>query len=68
MDKRYIDEKEMTSSINDNNSISSFREARASEMERRNQIRQQQLSYAQAIKMNQAEFEQYSQSVGGFKK
>lgn len=68
MDKRYIDEKEMTSSINDNNSISSFREARASEMERRNQIRQQQLSYAQAIKMSQAEFEQYSQSVGGFKK
>ena len=68
MDMRYTDTKDNTATVIDNNAISNFREARATEIERRNQIRQQQLSYAQALKMNPSELEQYAQSIGGHKK
>jgi len=51
-----------------NNSVAEFQQARMSEIEKRSVERNQQLSYAIAKKMNQAELEQYAQNMGGHKK
>lgn len=68
MDMRYESAQGYYSAPEENIAIESFKEARSGEIEKRNAIRQQQLSYAMGLKTNFAEYDQYAQNAGGHKK